>query len=83
MKGIIYKESEGYYLYVDGRAIATTRPLINFDLIEYKLDDEQCEGLSDGDEVEIGMVNRLNLEKGVFEWSLRVDSNKCLIIEKI
>lgn len=85
MKGILYKESEGYYLYVDGKAIATTRPLINFDYIQYKLDEQKCDEIFEGEstEVHIGMVNRLNIEKGLFEWGFRFNSDKCLVIEKI
>ncbi len=84
MKGVLYKEEEGYYLYVNGGAIGTTRPLLNFDYIPYKLNEEQCDELFDGEsvQVEVGMINQLNIESGLFEWKYRLDSDGCLIVIK-
>ncbi len=43
MIGELYKEEEGYYLFVNTVILATTRPLLNFDLVKYKLSLENCE----------------------------------------
>lgn len=43
MIGELYKEEEGYYLFVNTVIIATTRPLLNFDLVKHKLSLENCE----------------------------------------
>ena len=48
MKGKLYKESEGYYLLVSNKTIGTTRPLLNFDIIEYKLSLKNCETIERG-----------------------------------
>ncbi len=48
MKGKLYKESEGYYLLVSNKTIGTTRPLLNFDIIEYKLSLENCQTVERG-----------------------------------
>lgn len=48
MKGKLYKESEGYYLSVSNKTIGTTRPLLNFDIIEYKLSLENCQTIERG-----------------------------------
>jgi hypothetical protein len=84
MRGVLYREEEGYYLYVNSEVIGTTRPLFNLDYIKYKLNEEQCDELFDGEsiQVEVGMINQLNIESGLFEWKYRLDSNGCLIIEK-
>ena len=33
MNGKLYKEEEGYYVYVNTVILGTTRPLLNFDLV--------------------------------------------------
>lgn len=33
-------------------------------------------------EVEIEQVNKLNIDKGIFEWMPKLDSNGCLILKK-
>ena len=43
MKGELYKEEEGYYVYTNTVIFGTTRPLLNFDLVKYKLSLENCE----------------------------------------
>lgn len=48
MKGKLYKESEGYYLSVSNKTIGTTRPLLNFDIIEYKLSLKNCQAVERG-----------------------------------
>ena len=66
MKGKLYKEEEGYYVYVNTVILGTTRPLLNFDLVKYKLSLENCEEIErdvpkndlDGWDVEIVMENK-------------------------
>jgi hypothetical protein len=48
MKGKLHKESEGYYLSVSNKTIGTTRPLLNFDIIEYKLSLKNCQAIERG-----------------------------------
>ncbi len=63
MIGELYKEEEGYYLFVNTVVFGTTRPLLNFDLVKYKLSLENCEDIErdvpkndvDGWDVEIEM----------------------------
>ena len=64
MIGELYKEEEGYYLFVNTVIFGTTRPLLNFDLVKYKLSLENCEDIErdvpkndlDGWNVEIEMI---------------------------
>jgi hypothetical protein len=63
MKGELYKEEEGYYVYVNTVILGTTRPLLNLDLVKYKLSLDNCEDIErdvpknelDGWDVEIEM----------------------------
>jgi len=34
-------------------------------------------------EVEIEQINKLNIDKGLFEWMPKLDENKCLILKRI
>ena len=43
MKGELYKEEEGYYVFVNTVILGTTRPLLNLDLVKYKLSIANCE----------------------------------------
>lgn len=43
MEGVLYKEEEGYYVYVNTVILGTTRPLLNFDLVKHKLCLHNCE----------------------------------------
>jgi len=45
MKGILYKEEEGYYIFINTVILGTTRPLLNFDLVKYKLSLDNCEDI--------------------------------------
>lgn len=45
MKGELYKEEEGYYVFVNTVILGTTRSLLNFDLVKYKLSLDNCEDI--------------------------------------
>ena len=70
MIGKLEKEEEGYYLFVNTVIFGTTRPLLNFDLVKYKLSLHNCEDIEfEGDnwydwDVEIEMENKQQLING-------------------
>jgi hypothetical protein len=67
MKGELYKEEEGYYVFVNTVILGTTRPLLNLDLVKYKLSLDNCEDIErdvpknelDGWDVWVEMENSL------------------------
>lgn len=93
MKGILYKEEEGYYVYVNTVILGTTRPLLNFDLVKYKLSLDNCEDIErdvpkndlDGWDV---IVEILKTPDGIFREndvpyaSPKLDADGCLILKR-
>jgi hypothetical protein len=96
MFGRLYKEEEGYYLFVNTVIFATTRPLLNFDLVKYKLSLENCEDIEhqvknnvDGWDVEIEMENYVKYVPTALETVYptgavrpKLDDDGCLILTK-
>ena len=67
MKGKLHKESEGYYLSASNKTIGTTRPLLNFDIVEYKLSLKNCQA------IELGYdLDELAYD---FSWNYQSDPN--------
>lgn len=93
MKGILYKEEEGYYVFVNTVILGTTRPLLNFDLVKYKLCLNNCEDIErdvpkndlDGWDV---IVEILKIPDGIFYHNdipyatPKLDEDGCLILTK-
>ena len=93
MKGILYKEEEGYYVFVNTVILGTTRPLLNFDLVKYKLSLDNCEDIErdvpkndlDGWDV---IVEILKIPDGIFYHNdipyatPKLDEDGCLILTK-
>jgi hypothetical protein len=96
MIGKLYKEEEGYYLFVNTVIFATTRPLLNFDLVKHKLSLENCEDIEhqvkndlDGWDVEIEMENYVKYVPKSLETVYptggvrpKLDEDGCLILTK-
>ena len=72
MKGELYKEEEGYYVYVNTVILGTIRPLLNYDLVKYKLSLDNCGDIErdvpknelDGWDVWVEMENKQQLING-------------------
>lgn len=45
MEGKLVKEEEGYYVFVNTVILGTTRPLLNWDFVKYKLSLDNCEDI--------------------------------------
>jgi hypothetical protein len=90
MKGELYKEEEGYYLFVNTVIFGTTRPLLNFDLVKHKLSLENCEEIErdvpkndlDGWDVEIEQVLIQSSIDGEAIWEYKLDDDGCIILKK-
>ena len=90
MIGELYKEEEGYYLFVNTVIFATTRPLLNFDLVKHKLSLENCEDIErdvpkndlDGWDVEIEQVLIQSSIDGEAIWEYKLDDDGCIILKK-
>jgi hypothetical protein len=92
MIGILYKEEEGYYVFLNTVILGTTRPLLNFDLVKYKLSLENCEEIErdvpkndlDGWDVEI-VMDRIPADRAPKGWDEfpMLDDDGCLILKKI
>lgn len=91
MKGELYKEEEGYYVYVNTVILGTTRPLLNFDLVKHKLCLHNCEEIErdvpkndlDGWDVEI-VMDRVPADRAPNGWSEfpKLDDDGCLILKR-
>ena len=90
MIGELYKEEEGYYLFVNTVVFGTTRPLLNFDLVKHKLSLENCEDIErdvpkndlDGWDVEIEQVLIQSSIDGEAIWEYKLDDDGCIILKK-
>jgi hypothetical protein len=97
MIGILYKEEEGYYVFLNTVILGTTRPLLNFDLVKYKLSLHNCEEIErdvpkndlDGWDVEIEMENYVKYVSKSLETVYptggvrpKLDEDDCLILTK-
>jgi hypothetical protein len=90
MIGELYKEEEGYYLFVNTVIFGTTRPLLNFDLVKHKLSLENCEEIErdvpkndlDGWDVEIEQVLIQSSIDGEAIWKYKLDDDGCIILKK-
>jgi hypothetical protein len=90
MIGELYKEEEGYYLFVNTVIFGTTRPLLNFDLVKHKLSLENCEEIErdvpkndlDGWDVEIEQVLIQSSIDGEAIWEYKLDDDGCIILKK-
>ena len=90
MEGKLMKEEEGYYVFVNTVILGTSRPLLNFDLVKYKLSSENCEDIerdvvkNDLDEwdVEIEQVLIQSSIDGKPIWEYKLDDDGCLILKK-
>jgi len=91
MKGELYKEEEGYYVYVNTVILGTTRPLLNLDLVKHKLCLHNCEDIErdvpkndlDGWDVEI-VMDRIPADRAPNGWDEfpKLDEDGCLILTK-
>jgi hypothetical protein len=96
MKGELYKEEEGYYVFVNTVILGTTRPLLNLDLVKYKLSIANCEEIeqtvhkNDLGHWDIWVVMSCRLPNGCTEPEKdcscdiipALDENSCLILKK-
>ncbi len=86
MKAKLIKTENGYGLEgVEIIAFYSSKRLVHN---HYKLSKQNCDeifwGLYDTEiEVEIEQVNKLNIDKGIFEWTPKLDSEGCLILKKV
>ncbi len=87
MKAKLIKEKDYYDLYKideDGKRVT----FASTEDYKQKLSKQNCDeifwGLYDTEiEVEIEQVNKLNIDKGIFEWTPKLDSEGCLILKKV
>ena len=64
MKAKLIKEEEGYYVYVNTETIGTTRPLLNFDLVKYKLSLKNCQAIERGYDLD-DLAENYGIENGL------------------
>jgi hypothetical protein len=95
MKATLIKVDSIYHLWLnpntkDQEHIASDNPIVDtrgVDFRKYKLSKQKCDeifGVTDKEiEVEIEQVNKLNIDKGIFEWMPKLDEDGCLILKKL
>ena len=96
MIGKLEKEEEGYYVFVNTVILGTTRPLLHFDLVKYKLCLHNCEEIerdvpkNDLDGWDVWVVMSCGLPDGCTEPEKEcscdiipaLDEDGCLILTK-
>lgn len=84
MEGKLIKEEEGYYVFVNTVVLGTTRPLLNHDLVKYKLSLDNCEDIGEGDVIiemeDVTIVYPDGINEIISQ--PKVDDEGCLILKR-